>query len=231
MKVLKEFQKNFKTGKALYCECLCDCGRKFSAVKYKVDSGKISSCSKGACHSKVKNFIGQKFGRLTVVEKNEGRYAGYKCLCDCGSYTTAHSSSLKNGKHASCGCLAKEKMSERVYKGFGVSALNKIYKNYKSAALRRKYDFELTLEQFKEIILKPCHYCGLENSLQDNNRLKHVKEEFLHNGVDRVDNKIGYVSDNCVPCCKICNNSKSTLPLNEWLEWIKRVHSFVSKII
>lgn len=49
-------------------------------------------------------------------------------------------------------------------------------------------------------------------------------DEFKYNGVDRVDNSIGYTDDNCVSCCKICNNSKSALDLSEWKKWIEKVY-------
>ncbi len=52
---------------------------------------------------------------------------------------------------------------------------------------------------------------------------------FKYNGVDRIDNAIGYTKENCVPCCAICNNSKSTLSLKDWLEWIERISTFQIK--
>jgi len=53
--------------------------------------------------------------------------------------------------------------------------------------------------------------------------------QFKYNGVDRVDNTVGYTLDNCVSCCKICNNSKATLTLDEWKDWIERVHKYLIK--
>ena len=32
--------------------------------------------------------------------------------------------------------------------------------------------------------------------------------EFVYNGIDRVDNSVGYTIDNCVSCCGMCNFMK-----------------------
>ena len=56
------------------------------------------------------NLIGQKFGRLTVIEKAPSRKGKtyWKCLCDCGEYKVVQTRHLKNGKIRSCGCLSNE---------------------------------------------------------------------------------------------------------------------------
>jgi hypothetical protein len=61
-------------------------------------------------------LTGQKFGRLTVVERAEdyivpknGKHAPkWKCVCDCGNECVVSGGSLKNGYTKSCGCLHKE---------------------------------------------------------------------------------------------------------------------------
>lgn len=60
-------------------------------------------------------WIGQKFGRLTVLEavkvKKEGRSAHWEwiCKCDCGNVVYAVPSALVRGTRQSCGCLFHEK--------------------------------------------------------------------------------------------------------------------------
>ena len=59
-----------------------------------------------------KNLIGEKFGKLTVLEysgKNEKGYDLWKCKCDCGNYAAVNEKSLKNGHTKSCGCIHKAK--------------------------------------------------------------------------------------------------------------------------
>lgn len=64
------------------------------------------------------NMIGQRVGRLLVVERGEDRIAPktnkrivtWKCLCDCGNIITVAGSALR-GKNPtqSCGCLQRER--------------------------------------------------------------------------------------------------------------------------
>lgn len=61
------------------------------------------------------NLIGEKFGRLTVVE-HVGSLRGhklYKCICQCGVEKEITSSDLKSGRVKSCGCLRKEITTSR----------------------------------------------------------------------------------------------------------------------
>ena len=77
------------------------------------------------------------------------------------------------------------------------------YSKYKRSARLRSLVFDLTLNEFSEIVSQPCFYCG---ELQD-----------ACNGIDRVNNKCGYMKNNCVPCCKICNKMKGTMAKTEFI--------------
>ena len=60
------------------------------------------------------DLTGQKFGRLTVIEKTDkpqgikrtGTY--WKCVCECGNITVGNSSDLRKGDKISCGCFHNE---------------------------------------------------------------------------------------------------------------------------
>lgn len=65
------------------------------------------------------DLTGQKFGRLTVIERVQNyispqnrQEARWLCKCDCGNTDIVRSSSLRSGHIQSCGCLQKEKSSE-----------------------------------------------------------------------------------------------------------------------
>jgi hypothetical protein len=45
-----------------------------------------------------------------------------------------------------------------------------------------------------------------------------------HNGIDRVDNDKGYISDNCVPCCWKCNNMKNTMKQKDFINHIISIY-------
>lgn len=60
-------------------------------------------------------MIGERFGKLIVIEETKQRKWGqkvYKCQCDCGNITYVVKSSLKNGLTNSCGCLLKLKKTK-----------------------------------------------------------------------------------------------------------------------
>ena len=58
------------------------------------------------------NLIGQRFGRLLVIEKTEQRVENgsivWKCRCDCGNETSVRSDSSRSGFTASCKCSLRE---------------------------------------------------------------------------------------------------------------------------
>lgn len=66
------------------------------------------------------------------------------------------------------------------------------FSSYKSMAKYNNRDFYLTFEEFKELIESGCYYCGSKKRI----------------GIDRKDNSIGYIKDNCVSCCWPCNYIK-----------------------
>ena len=164
----------------------------------------------------IEEMIGRKFNFLTVLS-HYSREKGYLCQCDCGKTTIVKTYSLKIGRQISCGCAPRRIRPENI------AAKNEIYRRYKQAAERRGHIFTLTKEEFINLIMQNCYYCGDGYSL-GSPLARH--KDFFHNGIDRVDNNLGYTNENCVPCCAICNKSKSTLSLEEWMKWLKRIAKF-----
>ena len=61
------------------------------------------------------------------------------------------------------------------------------------AALSRNLPFALTMDQHQQLIAgKKCHYC--EGPLPT-----------TVGGLDRKNSELGYSIENCVPCCRSCN--------------------------
>jgi hypothetical protein len=56
----------------------------------------------------------------------------------------------------------------------------------------------------------PCVYCKSVNFTRPN-------------GIDRVDNTLGYELGNVIPCCSVCNRAKSNLPLDYFLRWYNTI--------
>ena len=63
------------------------------------------------------DLVGQKFGRLTVVEfvKLENHKTFWKCVCDCGMTVIAKGNNLRSGNTKSCGCLHREMIQKQGY--------------------------------------------------------------------------------------------------------------------
>jgi hypothetical protein len=117
---------------------------------------------------------------------------------------------------------------------------NYILNRYVQNAKKRNYEFKLSLGQLKNICSQNCGYCGrppkedtslFNNKLSKANRRGHVFDEdyartciVKMNGVDRVDNSIGYIVENCVSCCGTCNRAKDTMSRLEFLNWIKEIY-------
>jgi hypothetical protein len=79
------------------------------------------------------------------------------------------------------------------------------YLKYIQSAKKRNLFFDISYEDFVLITNNVCTYC---NELSPNCR---------HVGIDRVDNSIGYIKDNIIPCCSVCNRMKSQLSVEDFL--------------
>ena len=96
--------------------CRCDCGNECNVQSGNLLSGHTLSCG---CYNKEQaskrsliNLVGQRFGRLTVLERVENEITSsgnsvvmWRCLCDCGEETIVRSSALLHGYTKSCGCM------------------------------------------------------------------------------------------------------------------------------
>ena len=176
----------------------------------------------------IKDLTGQVFGRLTVtsfagVDKN----SLWSCLCSCGNTKVIRSTHLVRGTTQSCGCYQKERNKAKSQKNPDDVNLTSLYHNYKWSAYQRKHPFELSKEEVKSLVLADCSYCGSPPTL---NILTHKNSDtpgreqgLMYNGIDRIDNALGYTLSNSATACFICNRAKSSLTLLEWETWLQRI--------
>lgn len=95
--------------------CVCDCGGEVDAPLHQLTMGYRKSCG-CLSHPPLKDFIGKRFGKLTVLG-----YAGkpdlmhqWKCVCDCGREVIVGQTRLQSGKTRSCGCLRQETLCKNL---------------------------------------------------------------------------------------------------------------------
>lgn len=93
-----------KNGKTAW-HCKCDCGNELDVFTFCLRNGNTSSCGCGMVNQ-VKNELGNRYGKLTVIEYLGivNHHAEWKCQCDCGNVITAKGDLLRNGSVSSCGC-------------------------------------------------------------------------------------------------------------------------------
>lgn len=79
--------------------------------------------------------------------------------------------------------------------------LRRRYSWIKRSAARRNLEFELTQDRLSQLMVEPCFYCQA------------VEYAF---SVDRLDNNKGYLDDNTVACCRMCNSRKHKATADEF---------------
>ena len=190
-------------------------------VKTVVDRKNIS-CKQGPCHQNWKDLTGQKFGELTALryekltigkKKREAWY--WICQCSCGRTYPKTAHDLLQAGHIECGYCARKRIIQATTLPDNLAKWHREYRVCRKNAATRKYPFELTFEQYRQICEQPCFYCGANPELRSTG--------LLRNGVDRFDNTKGYTSENSVPCCSRCNTLKLSMSYDELLAHIERV--------
>lgn len=175
------------------------------------------------------DLTGIVFGKLTVVgfsgrSKNKSKRFTWNCRCECGGSKVVETSSLNNGKIKDCGCTGRSsefRRSRARHKGWGESLRNKILDSYKRNARKRSLVVEIPDSRFFEMFGEKCFYCGSVPSRTVSS--KKAYGTFTYNGVDRLDNSIGYIDGNVVSCCAECNYKKGDQHFDNFSKWVTLV--------
>ena len=64
------------------------------------------------------NLIGERFGKLTVIEQVSSDKCGnrkWRCLCDCGGEHIATTGNLRSGRTTNCGCKKSPDLTGKVF--------------------------------------------------------------------------------------------------------------------
>jgi hypothetical protein len=157
--------------------------------------------------------------RYSIKDKNLKPI--WNCLCKCGNSCVTRSDKLST---YSCGCLQKKaviKNNKKKAKKNSISAKNSLLLAYKKGAKERSLKFKLNFKTFIMLTSQNCTYCGIEPKQVQ----KAAGGNYIYNGIDRKDPNIGYTTDNCTPCCKICNRAKLDMSFEDFQKYLLRIKS------
>ena len=181
----------------------------------------------GDLRSDTKDIAGSKFGMLTalkVVKVHNRTY--WECVCECGNSKVSRSDSLRSGKTNNCGCLTSSLISEANKLPAGDAHINLALHFYKKGARDRGLEFAITRDEFIKVASGDCAYCGVTATEESAPYARPILTS-LHplNGIDRVNSKLGYTTDNVVPCCSRCNQIKMDMDVEEFIDQVRRIAS------
>lgn len=179
--------------------CKCDCGNPQlrSVPAQQLRSGHTWNCG---CKStnKFKDLVGQKFGKLTVLERAEDyitpqneREVQWRCKCDCGRECIVRGHSLRNGHTTSCGCAAIDASTKH---GMHGTRLYNIYGHM----IQRCYN--PANKSFEDYGARGIYIC---DEWRGENGFINFMNWALANGyndnlsIDRINNDGPYCPDNC----------------------------------
>lgn len=95
------------------------------------------------------------------------------------------------------------KVSMKKYKDSIKGRFSKLNTN----ARARGFMVGINLEEFTKIIGSPCYLCGDKGIM----------------GVDRYDNSLGYLLENCRPCCRRCNVMKNDMSIDDFYRHVHKI--------
>jgi hypothetical protein len=216
-----------RTNGRTFWKCQCDCGNEVVVWAYSLKRGKTQSCG---CKKSVKsNPIGQRYGRLTVLEWRKKYTSGGTpvttclCKCDCGNEKEVTYTALHNGNTRSCGCYGSEvKRTQKAHLIHGMTG-SRIHTEWVAMKTRCKRS-----PLYKDIEVCP-EWSDKENGFQN------FCEWAMQNGyaddltIDRIDSFGNYEPSNCRwATAKVQNNNRrnnvrheyrgKSLTLGEWAD-------------
>ncbi len=178
-------------------------------------------------YHKPQEYKSKKTGKIRTKD-----FPHWKFKCDCGNEEIYPVGRVLIGARKSCGCKNKEVRKQNGLNKrleFGFSAKKNLLSSYICSARSRDIEFKLSEDEFYWLTQQNCSYCN--SGLLGESKTYTNNGSYLYNGIDRVDSKIGYIFENCVPCCKFCNMAKKNYSVEEFLKWLNNIRNLSNNII
>jgi len=177
-----------------------------------------------------KNLLGDRFGHWSVIA-DAGRgpkgNALWLCRCDCGTEKAVASQGLIAGDSKSCGCGRLESrmatdVARRARTGNRGTGFSLVVSQYRICAARRGLTWALSDDTVAELTKRNCNYCnGMPAQVRSPKRTP-----WVYNGIDRVDNSLGYIDGNVVTCCSTCNYMKRRMGVEAFIAHITAIYEY-----
>ena len=215
--------KGMRYIKVLCTSCNTEHIKQFASIK----AGYISTCGNKQCKISTSNFhkiiykIGENVANTTFtyikedLEKSTSNHRYFKVKCSCGDIISTRIDKVKG----SCRKCANKKRRDSFTQKNKESLINSLIGSYIKNAFERNYEFNLSNEIFENLIFKNCYYCG---TIPYNKKTMGNKSMY-YNGIDRKDNTIGYIEDNCVSCCGKCNMMKNKWSHDDFIDHLLKI--------
>lgn len=208
-------------------KCVCECGKEIRCSSYDLLTRGKTSCGCQRGTTRADKYLGETFNELTILSiasyhRDTGKITRVLCLCSCGVEKIISLSKVVSGATKSCGHLVYVHTEEDRQSG-----INTIISRYKDKSQRRGLTLELSDADIGLIIKQDCYYCGLPPSQQ---AMHHGKLILQYNGIDRVNNDLGYTKENSVPCCHFCNRAKYTHSEEDFRVWLRYIKDTYEEI-
>ena len=206
-----------------------NCGEIKKINKSDWNNQRIRKCRTCLSIDKKENFVGFENKTYKVISVNydksnqNKRKIYYNVVCkNCGAKLVLRKDAIKadtiNGKCCKCMGNNKTPTSDVIY--------NVSYNRYKQGALSRGFNFDLSKEDFKDLVSKNCTYCGSSPSeISSLKRYNKTGTPICINGIDRINSNLGYTKENCVSCCEFCNRIKLNYNLDFFYKHIEKIYN------
>lgn len=181
---------------------------------------------------RVIDLTGNRFGSLTVIEfigLDKQRNARWKCVCDCGNYSTPAANNLKAGVTTSCGCVQR-KASKEYNTKHGLSTTS-TYTIWHDMVRRCTDPRRIRYSQYGGRGITVCDdWMYFENFVRDMGQRPNKLT------LERKDNDKGYSKDNCIWATQLQQSrnkrtNKLNIPKVKLIKYMFNVTSIDKKTI